>query len=92
MESVATAPLLGMRKLLHTTAEDLLEIIMRRYERFSTLLTSNRTDAPPAVFQYSQESAVGDFVAQTDLLQRDHNVGLGLRSTHCHDDWDISGA
>ena len=33
---------LGMRKLPHTAAEDLLEIIMRRYERFSTLLTSNR--------------------------------------------------
>lgn len=32
-----------MRKLPHTAAEDLLEIIMmRRYERFSTLLTSNR--------------------------------------------------
>lgn len=47
MDSVATAPLLiiddfGMRKLPHTAAEDLLEIIMRRYERFSTLLTSNR--------------------------------------------------
>ena len=44
---VATVPLLiidgfGMRKLPHTAAEDLLEIIMRRYERFSTLLTSNR--------------------------------------------------
>jgi DNA replication protein DnaC len=43
----ATVPLLiiddfGMRKLPHTAAEDLLEIIMRRYERFSTLLTSNR--------------------------------------------------
>jgi DNA replication protein DnaC len=47
METVATVPLLiiddfGMRKLPHTAAEDLLEIIMRRYERFSTLLTSNR--------------------------------------------------
>jgi hypothetical protein len=31
-----------MRKLPHTAAEDLLEIIMRRYERFSTPLTSNR--------------------------------------------------
>ena len=31
-----------MRKLPHTAAEDLLEIIMRRYERASTLLTSNR--------------------------------------------------
>ena len=47
MESVATVPLLiiddfGMRKLPLTAAEDLLEIIMRRYERATTLLTSNR--------------------------------------------------
>ena len=47
MKSVATVPLLivddfGMRKLPHTAAEDLLEIVMRRYERASTLLTSNR--------------------------------------------------
>jgi DNA replication protein DnaC len=33
---------LGMRKLPPTAAEDLLEIIMRRYERGSTVLTSNR--------------------------------------------------
>lgn len=33
---------LGMRKLPATAAEDLLEVIMRRYERTSTLLTSNR--------------------------------------------------
>jgi DNA replication protein DnaC len=44
---IATVPLLiiddlGMRKLPPTAAEDLLEIIMRRYERASTLLTSNR--------------------------------------------------
>jgi DNA replication protein DnaC len=32
----------GMRKLPPTAAEDVLEIIMRRYERASTLLTSNR--------------------------------------------------
>ena len=32
----------GMRKLPQTAAEDLLEIVMRRYERASTLLTSNR--------------------------------------------------
>jgi len=31
-----------MRRLPHNAAEDLLEIIMRRYERFSTPLTSNR--------------------------------------------------
>ena len=47
METLATVPLLiiddfGMRKLPHTAAEDLLEIVMRRYERVSTLLTSNR--------------------------------------------------
>jgi DNA replication protein DnaC len=47
IEEISTVPLLiiddfGMRKLPHTAAEDLLEIIMRRYERFSTLLTSNR--------------------------------------------------
>jgi DNA replication protein DnaC len=47
MESLAAVPLLiiddlGMRKLPLTAAEDLLEIVMRRYERASTLLTSNR--------------------------------------------------
>lgn len=33
---------LGLRNLPATAAEDLLEIVMRRYERTSTLLTSNR--------------------------------------------------
>jgi DNA replication protein DnaC len=47
IKSLATVPLLiiddfGMRKLPLTAAEDLLEIVMRRYERASTLLTSNR--------------------------------------------------
>jgi DNA replication protein DnaC len=47
MDSLTTVPLLiiddfGMRKLPMTAAEDLLEIVMRRYERTSTLLTSNR--------------------------------------------------
>lgn len=46
-ESISSAALLiiddfGMRKLPSTAAEDLLEIVMRRYERASTLLTSNR--------------------------------------------------
>jgi DNA replication protein DnaC len=45
--NVTTVPLLiiddlGMRKLPIAAAEDLLEIIMRRHERVSTLLTSNR--------------------------------------------------
>jgi DNA replication protein DnaC len=47
IERVAIVPLLiiddlGMRKLPSTAAEDLLEIIMRRYERASTVITSNR--------------------------------------------------
>jgi DNA replication protein DnaC len=47
MQNVQSVPLLivddfGMRKLPLTAAEDLLEIVMRRYERASTLLTSNR--------------------------------------------------
>ena len=33
---------LGTRRLHPTAAEELLEIVMRRYERTSTLLTSNR--------------------------------------------------
>jgi DNA replication protein DnaC len=47
VESLVAVPLLiiddlGMRKLPLTAAEDLLEIIMRRYERASTMITSNR--------------------------------------------------
>jgi len=47
LADLAAVPLLiiddlGMRKLPHTAAEDLLEIIMRRYERTATLLASNR--------------------------------------------------
>ena len=47
MESISSVGLLiiddfGMRKLPQTAAEDLLEIVMRRYERASTLMTSNR--------------------------------------------------
>ena len=52
METLTTTPLLivddfGMRKLPLTAAEDLLEIVMRRYERASTLLTSNRLCGAP---------------------------------------------
>lgn len=47
LAELAAVPLLivddlGMRKLPHTAAEDLLEVVMCRYERASTLLTSNR--------------------------------------------------
>ena len=54
---------LGMRKLPHTAAEDLLEVIMRRYERASTLLTSNRP-----VDDWGK--LLGDTAAVTALLDR----------------------
>ena len=54
---------LGMRKLPHTAAEDLLELIMRRYERASTMLTSNRP-----VDDWGK--LLGDTAAVTALLDR----------------------
>ncbi len=54
---------LGMRKLPHTAAEDLLEVVMRRYERASTLLTSNRP-----VDDWGK--LLGDTAAVTALLDR----------------------
>jgi DNA replication protein DnaC len=65
---VVTVPLLiiddlGMRKLPHTAAEDLLELIMRRYERASTILTSNRP-----VDDWGK--LLGDTAAVTALLDR----------------------
>jgi len=68
LADLATVPLLilddlGMRKLPHTAAEDLLELIMRRYERASTLLTSNRP-----VDDWGK--LLGDTAAITALLDR----------------------
>ena len=54
---------LGMRKLPHTAAEDLLELVIRRYERASTLLTSNRP-----VEDWGK--LLGDTAAVTALLDR----------------------
>jgi DNA replication protein DnaC len=54
---------LGMRKLPATAAEDLLELIMRRYERASTLLTSNRP-----VDDWGK--LLGDTAAVTAMLDR----------------------
>ena len=54
---------LGMRKLPATAAEDLLEVIMRRYERASTILTSNRP-----VDDWGK--LLGDTAAVTALLVR----------------------
>jgi DNA replication protein DnaC len=68
LERVASVPLLiiddlGMRKLPATAAEDLLEIVMRRYERASTLLTSNRP-----VDDWGK--LLGDTAAVTAMLDR----------------------
>jgi DNA replication protein DnaC len=76
---------LGMRKLPHTAAEDLLEVIMRRYERTSTLLTSNRP-----VEDWGK--LLGDTAAVTALLDRllhhAHVLKCGPRSwrTKIHTD------
>jgi DNA replication protein DnaC len=90
LTELATVPLLivddlGMRKLPHTAAEDLLELIMRRYERASTLLTSNRP-----VDDWGK--LLGDTAAVTALLDRllhhAHVIKCGPRSwrTKIHTD------
>ena len=68
LHDLATVPLLiiddlGMRKLPHTAAEDLLELIMRRYERASTIMTSNRP-----VDDWGK--LLGDTAAVTAMLDR----------------------
>jgi len=90
LADLASAPLLiiddlGMRKLPHTAAEDLLELVMRRYERASTLLTSNRP-----VDDWGK--LLGDTAAVTALLDRllhhAHVLKCGPRSwrTKVHTD------
>src|SRR5712664_981651 len=90
MELLASVPLLiiddlGMRKLPMTAAEDLLEIVMRRYERASTLLTSNRP-----VEDWGK--LLGDVAAVTAMLDRllhhGHVLKCGPRSwrTKVHTD------
>ena len=82
MELFSTVPLLivddlGMRKLPATAAEDLLEIVMRRYERTSTMLTSNRP-----IDDWGK--LLGDTAAVTAMLDRllhhGHILKCGPRS------------
>lgn len=82
MELLATVPLLiiddlGMRKLPSAAAEELLEIIMRRYERASTVITSNRP-----VEDWGK--LLGDSAAVTAMLDRllhhGHVLKCGPRS------------
>jgi len=90
LAELAAVPLLiiddlGMRKLAHTAAEDLLELIMRRYERASTMLTSNRP-----IDDWGK--LLGDTAAVTALLDRllhhGHVLKCGPRSwrTKVHGD------
>ena len=77
MELLTTVPLLivddlGMRKLPVTAAEELLEIIMRRYERASSLITSNRP-----VDDWGK--LLGDSAAVTAMLDRLLHHGHVLR-------------
>ncbi|HLB88160.1 MAG TPA: IS21-like element helper ATPase IstB [Terriglobales bacterium] len=77
MELLPTVPLLiiddlGMRKLPPTAAEELLEIVMRRYERTSTLLTSNRP-----VEDWGK--LLGDTAAVTAMLDRLLHHGYVLK-------------
>lgn len=82
MEWLVSLPLLilddlGMRKLPLTAAEDLLEIIMRRYERASTIVTSNRP-----IDDWGK--LLGDAAAVTAMLDRvlhhGHVLKCGPRS------------
>ncbi|MEE9391859.1 MAG: IS21-like element helper ATPase IstB [Planctomycetota bacterium] len=82
MARLTVVPLLiiddvGMRKLPPTAAEDLLEVVMRRYERGSTMLTSNRP-------LDDWGKLLGDATAVTAmldrLLHRAHLVKAGPRS------------
>jgi DNA replication protein DnaC len=54
---------LGMRKLPKSAGEELLEVIMRRHERASTILTSNRP-----IEDWGK--VLGDTAAVTALLDR----------------------
>src|SRR5262249_49003479 len=91
LAELSTVPLLiiddlGMRKLTHTAAEDLLELIMRRYERASTLLTSNRP-----VDDWGK--LLGDTAAVTALLDRllhhAHVLKCGPRSWRTNRQTDL---
>lgn len=68
---------LGMRRLPNTAAEDLLELIMRRYERATTLMTSNRP-----VDDWGK--LLGDSAAVSAMLDRllhhGHVIKCGPRS------------
>jgi DNA replication protein DnaC len=73
---------LGMRKLPANAAEDLLEIIMRRYERASTILTSNRPiEDWPKLF--GDTPAVAAFLDR--LMHHSHFIEIRGKSYRLHE-------
>lgn len=73
---------LGMRKLPASAAEDLLEIIMRRYERASTIITSNRPLQDwPALF--GDTPAVAAFLDR--LMHHSHLIEIRGKSYRLHE-------
>lgn len=73
---------LGMRKLPANAAEDLLEIVMRRYERTSTILTSNRPlDDWPKIF--GDTPAVAAFLDR--LMHHSHLIEIRGKSYRLHE-------
>ena len=91
LAQLASVPLLiiddlGMRNLPATAAEDLLELILRRYERASTLITSNRP-----VEDWGK--LLGDTAAVAPLLDRmlhrGHVLKCGPRSWRARAQTDL---
>jgi DNA replication protein DnaC len=73
---------LGMRKLPASAAEDLLEIVMRRYERTSTILTSNRPiEDWPKLF--GDTPAVAAFLDR--LMHHSHLIEIRGKSYRLHE-------
>ena len=78
---------LGMRKLPTTAAEDLLELVMRRYERCSTIITSNRPvdDWGKLLGDNAAISALLD-----RMLHRGHVIKCGPRSWRMRQTKDLN--
>jgi DNA replication protein DnaC len=87
MHSLAEIPLLivddlGMRKPPVSAAEDLLELMMRRYERASTIVTSNRPlEDWPAIF--GDAPAVAAFLDR--MMHHSHLIQIKGKSYRLHE-------
>jgi len=92
LAELAAVPLLiiddlGMRKLPATAAENLLELVMRRYERTSTLFTSNRPVEDWGKL-LGDSSAVAAMLDR--LLHHGHVLKCGPRSWRTRNHTDLN--